>query len=503
MAGHDDENGQDELDQYEPTGGSGEPVTRRRRRSEGVRIIGAEEAARALKEGQAAGRRPDDAPRFGDVPERPSGPPPAQRFPLPGSPDATTPVLRPQVPAPDDPPPMPHWTEPPTGEVPRIHPTGDAGGGGGDTDDIDAWAGLPNRAPRWRDQDSDWAESDFDDVALADDEAPMGALDVNRTEHSDLFSFDEPDVDMEPEVEPARRGPLTTSIRTRQPSSSRSELAPPGGQAAGRDMGKSVGAGVAMAVVALVLFKAGPKPAMFLVTAVVTLAASELYHVFTRAGYRPATLLGLTATVGLLVGAYSEGEAALPLVLFLTIAFGFLWYLFRVVRARPTVNVAVTLLGFCWVGVLGSFAALLLRMPDRHGIAFLLGAVIATAGHDIGGLFFGSQMGTRPLLPEISPNKTVEGLAGGMFSAVFASVLLVGILPGISPWTPGKALALGLVVAVVAPLGDLCQSMIKRDLGVKDMGSLIPGHGGVLDRFDALLFVLPATYYLVKLLDLV
>ncbi len=267
-------------------------------------------------------------------------------------------------------------------------------------------------------------------------------------------------------------------------------------------MGSAVGAGLAMAVVALVLFKAGPKPAMFLVTAVVTLAASELYHVFTRAGYRPATLLGLTATIGLLVGTYSEGETAMPLVLFLTTTFSFLWYLIRVIRARPTVNVAVTLLGFCWVGVLGSFAALLLRLPDRHGIAFLLGAVVATAAHDIGSLFFGSQMGTRPLLPEISPNKTVEGLIGGMFSAVFASVLLVGVLPGISPWTPGKALALGLMVAVVAPVGDLCQSMIKRDLGVKDMGSLIPGHGGVLDRFDSLLFVLPATYYLVKLLDL-
>ncbi|HVE46809.1 MAG TPA: phosphatidate cytidylyltransferase [Acidimicrobiales bacterium] len=501
MADYDDEN---EQDQGNGPAGSAESGGRRRRRSEGVRIIGAEEAARALKEGQAAGRRPDDAPRFGDVPERPSGPPPAQRFPMPGSADPTVPVLRPQPAAQADPPPMPHWTEPPTGEVPRILAAGDAGEGG-DTDDIDAWAGLPNRAPRWRDQDSDWADTDFDDVAMGDDEAPMGVLDANRTEHSDLFSFDEEEavpLVTEPEPEPTRRGPLTTSIRTREPNPSRSELAPPGVPAGGRDMTKSIGAGAVMAVVALVLFSAGPKPAMFLVTAVVTLAASELYHVFTRAGYRPATLLGLTATVALLVGAYSDGEAAVPLVLFLTTVVSFLWYLLRVVKARPTVNVAVTLLGFCWVGVLGSFAALLLRLPDRHGIAFLLGAVIATAAHDIGGLFFGRQMGTRPLLPDISPNKTVEGLAGGMFCAVFASVLFVGILPGISPWTPGKALSLGLVVAVVAPLGDLCQSMIKRDLGVKDMGSLIPGHGGVLDRFDSLLFVLPATYYLVKLLDL-
>ena len=501
MDGYDDENDGPDGKGEEPAAGERSP--RRRRRSEGVRIIGAAEAARALKEGQAAGRRPDDAPRFGDVPERPSGPPPAQRFPLPGSGEAGAPVRRPKPVDQAEPPPLQHWTEPPTGEVPRIL----APDGGSEGDDIDAWASLPNRSPRWRDQESDWAESDFDDVAaLADEEVRTGVLDATRSEHSDLFSFDEPDLmpddTVEVEGEADERAPVTTSIRTRRPKDPASDLAPPGPPPAGRDLPVAAAAGVALAVVALVLFKAGPGPAMVMVTVVVTLAVAELYRVFTRAGYRPATLLGLTATVSLLVATYNQGETAVPLVLSMTTVFTFFWYLFRVVRARPTVNAAVTLLGFFWVGVLGSFAALLLRLPDRRGIAFLLAAVIATAAHDIGGLFFGSQMGSRPLVPDVSPNKTVEGLVGGMAASVFASVLIVGVVPGISPWTPGKALALGLVVAVVAPLGDLCQSMIKRDLGVKDMGSLIPGHGGVLDRFDALLFVLPATYYLVKLLDL-
>ena len=483
-----------------------EAQDRPRPRAEGVRIIGAEEAARALQEGQAAGRRPEDAPRFGDVPERPSGPPPAQRFPLPEAVDPADAVRRPPVvrsrgPSfpPGEAPEMPHWTEPPSGEVPRIlaHET-----------EGDEWAGLaPSRGPRWRDRDSDWADSDYEDVAsFAGEDTRLGALDVNRTEHSDLFSFDEPQPEPEPQAEPdperrRRAAPVTTSIRTRQPRAPEPAApAPPSG--GGRDMGMAVGVGAALAAVAMVLFKAGPKFTLVLAMAAVTLAAVEVYDAFRRAGHRPATLLGLTATVSIMVAAYTQGEVALPLIVVLLTIFTFLWYLLGVVRARPTVNVAVTLLGFLWVGFFGSFAALLLTFPNREGIAFLLGAVIATAAYDIGGLFFGSQLGRRPLLPEISPNKTLEGLLGGMAATVFVTVLVVGVLPGIHPWTSGTALALGLMVAVVAPLGDLCESMVKRDLGIKDMGALLPGHGGVLDRFDGLLFVLPATYYLVKLLDL-
>jgi phosphatidate cytidylyltransferase len=88
----------------------------------------------------------------------------------------------------------------------------------------------------------------------------------------------------------------------------------------------------------------------------------------------------------------------------------------------------------------------------------------------------------------------------GMAGSVVIGFVLVG---SISPWGHFSALALGVVVAVMAPLGDLCESLLKRDLGVKDLGGLLPGHGGVLDRFDAMLFALPAVYYLIKLLAVV
>ena len=128
-------------------------------------------------------------------------------------------------------------------------------------------------------------------------------------------------------------------------------------------------------------------------------------------------------------------------------------------------------------------------------MAFLLAAVIVTAAADIASLLVGSAFGRHPLARSVSPNKTWEGFLGGAVAAVLVAVIVVHF---IHPWTIGKALVLGIVIAVVAPLGDLSQSMIKRHLGVKDMGRLMPGHGGILDRVDGLLFVLPATYFVVK-----
>ncbi len=508
-----------------------------RPQSEGVRIIGAEEAARALEQGQAAGRRPNNAPRFGDVPSRPEGPRPAQRFPLPESVDPAA-VRRPPLaetsedapPAGDAPgtvPPgatrpapeprkggwpdtggveMPHWTEPPTGEVPKILESEEPPG-------QEAWSSYAGRGPRWRDSEADWAESDFEGLSLDDAEARIGALDTSRTEHSDLFSFDEPGTVAEPEPAPPPE-PAPTPIRTRRepqppgPITTRTpgQRQPPDNGASeeggDRDVKTAVGVGGGMLVVALVLFKAGPAFALALATVVVTLAAVEVYDVLRRAGYRPATLLGLVATFSIMIATYAKGEIAIPLVLGLTTLATFCWYLFGVVQARATVNIAVTLFGFLWVGLLGSFAGLLLKFPEREGLAFLLGAVVATVANDIGAWFFGSRMGTRPLMPDISPNKTIEGVAGGGITAVMVSLVVLGAFPGMHPWTVGEAALLGLVVWAVGTIGDLCESMVKRDLGIKDMGTLLPGHGGVMDRFDAMLFALPATYYLVKLLNL-
>jgi CDP-diglyceride synthetase len=262
-----------------------------------------------------------------------------------------------------------------------------------------------------------------------------------------------------------------------------------------------VSSGLALGIVTIILFKLGSTTALLLCSAVVALTSLELFGVLRRAGYRPATLVGLLGAVGLTVGAYLRGENAYPLVMALVFVFSLLWYLFKVEHARPVVNVAATLLGFVWVGVLGSFAGLLLDprlFPNRDGVAFVFGAVIVTVAYDIAAYVAGGRWGRHPMAPSISPAKTWEGLTGGTVAALLVAALVVS---QIHPWNLNRAIALGVVVAVLAPLGDLCESLLKRDLGLKDMGSLVPGHGGLFDRVDSLLFVLPATYCLLRLLN--
>lgn len=258
--------------------------------------------------------------------------------------------------------------------------------------------------------------------------------------------------------------------------------------------------GIGIGVLLLLAFKVGPPAALALVTILVTMATAELYGVLRKARYQPATLLGLLATVCLMVAVYLKGEAAIGVVVALTMGATLLWYLIGVERGRPTANLAATVLGFLWVGFLGSYAALLISpalFPNRHGEAFFLGAVIATVAYDVGALVAGSRLGRHPLAPSASPNKTWEGMAGGIALCLLISALVVG---RIHPWDTANAFGLGLIVCVVAPLGDLCESVVKRDLGIKDMGAILPGHGGVLDRLDALLFVVPATFYFVRAL---
>jgi phosphatidate cytidylyltransferase len=245
---------------------------------------------------------------------------------------------------------------------------------------------------------------------------------------------------------------------------------------------------------------------MLIVLAVVGIAAVEFFSKVTEKGYRPATFAGLLTCIAAPLAAYWIGDAALPLVLafgFLATSIGFLGA--TSVQSGPMPNVAITTMAMTWIGLMGSFAALILRYsvngaaPANVGTDTLFMVVVAVIANDVGGLFVGSSLGKTPLREWVSPNKSVEGAIGG---ALLSLVALVVFGSQNGTWdSMGEWIALAIVVAVMAPLGDLVESMFKRNLDVKDFGSVIAGHGGVLDRFDGFLFVLPASYYLMLVLQ--
>ena len=385
---------------------------------------------------------------------------------------------------------LPHWSAPPAGDAT-----------GGSTAADGPWGGLDD-GPRWSDDVPEDHESqqpvgdDLDAAAVFFDDGPLVTSSTAEFDPP-LLPPDEPLPDLQAT---ATDGPAGTTVSA-EPVASGPDRSMTAAVPGGRDMTMAVVTGVGLGALALAAFKVGTDATVALVTILLVLAAAEFFMALRRAGYQPAALLGVVAVGALSLAAYWRFEAAVPLVLAITVLFSLFWYLTGVDRQAPLLNVSVTLFGVLYVGFLGSFAGLMLT--DPNGIGMLLAAVLCTVGYDTGGLVVGRMFGRSPLTA-FSPNKTTEGLIGGMAVSFGIAVLVVGrITPfGQDPGTLGSAFVLGVVVALAAPLGDLCESMVKRDLGLKDMGTILPGHGGLMDRFDALLFVLPATYYTARLMDL-
>jgi phosphatidate cytidylyltransferase len=273
-------------------------------------------------------------------------------------------------------------------------------------------------------------------------------------------------------------------------------MAPAESAPAGRNVPMAAAVGAIMAVVALAAFSLGSVGALIIAEIVIVAAGAEFLSALQRNGFRPVTLIGLAAIAVFPLATYWKGEAAFPLVLSLTLLFGIIWYLAGLGgRSRPVANLGVTFLSVIWIGMFGAFAALIVKVP-AEGVSILLLAVVGTVGSDVGAFFIGRAAGRTPL-SALSPNKTIEGLIGGMVGSIVV-VFVLGVVLGVGPFSAGGALLLGFVIAIVAPVGDLAESLFKRDLGIKDMGTLLPQHGGVLDRFDGMLFVLPAAYYVAR-----
>jgi phosphatidate cytidylyltransferase len=393
---------------------------------------------------------------------------------------------------------LPHWTDPPTQRTRVVPPAQDAN-----------W-GTYTETPKWRDEvDGD----DDDDVEFAFEEQPARATGVGPAVE-DFFGFDEDgdqfrsrDLDALGPKDPIiledidEAAPIVPVGESRRARPAR-RAAPEQAAAPVRDdMTMRVVTGAVMAVVAVVALAVGAAATVALVAVVLGMAAAEFFSATRKEGYQPATLLGIVAAAAMPLAVYNRGFEAIPIVMTLTVIFSLLWFLLGAGTESAVLNIGVTVFGVAYIGGLGGFAGLLLKAPN--GVGLMIAAAVPVIAYDIGGLLVGRAMGRSPLSAS-SPNKTVEGLLGGCIAAVLAATIVVGafsIAPfGDNPGSLAKAFVLGLGIAVVAPLGDLSESMLKRDLNIKDMGGILPGHGGLLDRFDGLLFALPTTWYLAQLL---
>ena len=230
-------------------------------------------------------------------------------------------------------------------------------------------------------------------------------------------------------------------------------------------------------------------------------ASKEYADILRNKGFLPFFKVILVISVSMVLLSASGYDNLIPLVLVVGSIGSFLAVLFRG-RQPYIANVATTILGFliawmpCHVFLIRNMGpeVSLFGISFRQGLYFLLFIFFVILFTDIAAYYFGVKFGKHKLCPVISPKKTIEGAVAGGLCAVIAG-LIIGKLIGISFY---HSFVLALVVTVMAQLGDLSESLIKRDAGVKDSGNSLPGHGGFLDRADSYLFSVPVAYYYIK-----
>lgn len=260
------------------------------------------------------------------------------------------------------------------------------------------------------------------------------------------------------------------------------------------EAGSKVVVGIVLGGVALACLFWSRFSLLILLLVLALVAAGELFRLARARGARPVPLVGLAGVAAAYVIAYREGSAApesfaalIAAALVLTSAA----VLFRKEREGAIVSIASSVFVVVYVGMMGSYILAMRGAPDGFRVVLTFGLMVVL--NDAGSWAVGRSFGKRALAPQISPSKTWEGVAGGA-----AVTLLVGLLAGLGldpPMTVERGMILGALVVFGAPLGDLFESMLKRDFGVKDAGAVIPRHGGALDRLDSLLFTAPLFFY--------
>lgn len=279
---------------------------------------------------------------------------------------------------------------------------------------------------------------------------------------------------------------MTDSPTTEEPATRREQPT----SKAGRNLPAAIGVGVALAILVIATLSIRREAFLAVLVTAMWIGAWEMRRALHRAEIDVPLIPVAIGAASMVLAAFFRGPEALVLTLGLTVVGIIIWRVADGLQDAVS-DIAGALLVTLYPCFLGGFAALLLAADDGHlRIVFF---ILVTVCSDIGGYAFGVVLGKHPIAPSLSPKKSWEGFGGSALTcAVVGAVGIITLLDGV--WWHGAVI--GVVVAAAATIGDLIESSIKRDLGVKDMGSLLPGHGGLMDRLDSLVVCIPVVWAL-------
>lgn len=255
--------------------------------------------------------------------------------------------------------------------------------------------------------------------------------------------------------------------------------------------------GLIMGTIAMGCIMLGGIALLLLLAVIIFFASKEYVKILEHKGFYPSLKIILSAEALLALITYFDRNEYIAIAVTLCTFASFMWVLFRG-RQPYIANVATTILGFLYCGYFPLHLQLLrdISCPQfNDGLGFVVMMFTAILATDVGCYYTGTKFGKHKLAPVVSPNKTIEGSIGGVISAVIGAMIIGYFIEGVQWYTSFFA---GLICTIFAQIGDLCESLIKRDAGVKDSGDSLPGHGGFLDRTDSFIFTIPVMFYFCK-----
>lgn len=241
-------------------------------------------------------------------------------------------------------------------------------------------------------------------------------------------------------------------------------------------------------------------PFFIVIIIIALLGLRELYSMARKQGYKPLYILGAILTSYFILisvyDIYSLNYYIENIVITFFIILSFIIQLFKKDYSKVLTEISITIFGSIYLGYLFSFILKIKDLPN--GNYFLISLLIITWANDTGAYLIGTKLGKNKIFPKISPKKTIEGSIGGIIFGIASTFAFKSWLN----LTFYELLSLGLIISIIAQLGDLFESVLKRGSGIKDSGTLVPGHGGILDCLDSLMFTAPVFYYYIILLTL-